>query len=153
MHQLFSNHDPGGSGSGLRDITRSIRQFCLLHELGSDGEAVEQQSQKLDELITAFRAAHGADSLSDERLRVLLLDEQERVATAAAMSATLAPLLTRQLQLAPPSPARTRRIQPGADGPQEPFARPAGVQSVADMIDGMLIQDAEDAPAIQRRRA
>ncbi len=120
--------------------------------MGADIEAIEQQSRKLDELVTAYRVAHGQDALPDERIRVLLLDEQERVASAAALSEMVAPLLAQRLQLPSAAAPRARRA-PARGVDHRPADLPQGAPAIADLIDGMLAQELDTLAAVKRRRA
>ncbi len=123
----------------MREIARVIRKICLLSETDRDAEAARVASTVLDPLIAAFREAHGAEALPDERLREIRTAERERAMDAAALGELLAPLLAEQLEHLSRGPgAAGRRREPSRSATSAP--------EIADLLDGMLRQqDAEPA--------
>jgi hypothetical protein len=140
LHPL-PNPDTIGNNVALREITRAMRQICLLQETGRNDEASRLEPMLLDPLIKTFRDTHGIGALPDDRLQSLLVCEQERVGNAAALGALLIPMLMERLR-ATPEPTRPEH---SAATQSRPAGNPARRFSVApdivDLLDGMLAQE------------
>ncbi|MDD2764240.1 MAG: hypothetical protein PHE83_09740 [Opitutaceae bacterium] len=102
--------DPTGIDTALREITRAVRQICLLQETGRDEEAGRLETTMLAPLIENCRGIHGAAALPDERLWSIRTSERERAGDAAALGELLVPLLLEHLDR--PTTARTGRPVP-----------------------------------------
>ncbi|MFA5058336.1 MAG: hypothetical protein WC485_09505 [Opitutaceae bacterium] len=145
------SRNPIGIDTALREITRAIRQICLLQETGREEEAGRLETTMLAPLIETCRGTHGAAALPDERLRNILTSERERAGDAAALGELLLPLLLEHLDR-PPAPDRTGRTAGAAiDLPPTQRPRPAGPPQIADLLDGMLAQE-RPHPARRPRR-
>ena len=140
LHPL-PNLDINGANLALREITRAMRQICLLQETGRNDEASSLGPMLLDPLIKTFRDAHGIGALPDDRLQNLLVCEQERVGNAAALGELLIPLLMERLRAAPevirPERSPASQSRPTGTPPRCPSAAP----DIADLLDGMLAQE------------
>ncbi len=126
----------------MREITRVVRQICLLAELGRESEASRVASSVLDPLIGKYREAHGAEALPDERIRQIQSHEEERARDAAALGEMLFPLLAEHLdglRRIPGQSDRPRAAARDAAGASEP--RPPLTPEIADLLDGMLAQE------------
>ena len=135
------NLNINGANLALREITRAMRQICLLQETGRNDEASRLGPMLLDPLIKTFRDAHGIGALPDDRLQNLLVCEQERVGNAAALGELLIPLLMERLRAAPevirPERSPASQSRPTGTPPRCPSAAP----DIADLLDGMLAQE------------
>ncbi len=126
----------------MREITRVVRQICLLAEIGRESEATRVASAVLDPLIGRYRESHGPESLPDERLREIQSHEEERARDAAALGEMLFPLLAEHLdglRLTPGQSVRARAAANEAAGTARP--RPPLTPEIADLLDGMLAQE------------
>jgi hypothetical protein len=140
------------------DVRRIYRRICLLRATGMSDEASALEQNEFAEVLTAARKAPQA---TQEETRILA-EESERVASASLLADLLAPLLANKLQSAVTAAAETaapistrksdavltsppRRARVAS--PEAPDSAAAGVPGIADMIDGMLSQEREYAPA------
>lgn len=134
----------------LREITRAMRQICLLQETGRNDEAARLEPMLLDPLIKSFRDTHGVGALPDDRVESLLVCERERVGDAAALGELLIPLLMEHLRATPGvgPPERPAATQPVRSRipPRPPTASP----EIADLLDGMLAQELPQSSAKAR---
>ncbi len=136
----------------MREITRVVRQICLLAEIDRESEASRVTSAVLNPLVDRYRGAHGPDSLPDERLREIRLREEERARDAAALGEMLVPLLARHLEALSRAAGRTEAA-PAATAPSADAgrSRPRLSPEIADLLDGMLAQEGGRPPARPRR--
>ncbi len=139
----------------MREITRVVRRICLLAEIDRETEASRVAAAVLDPLIEKYREAHGADSLSDERLREIQSHEQERARDAAALGEMLLPLLAEHLDGRRHAAGRAGSVRPAPAGAAEfPRSRPPMTPQIVDLLDGMLAQeDGRPPPRPRRPRA
>jgi hypothetical protein len=140
------------------DVRRVYRRICLLRATGLSDEASALEQNEFAEVLAAARKAPKA---AQEETRILA-EEAERVASASLLADLLAPLLANKLQSAViasaetaasvstrksdvvlASPPRRARVS-SSDAPE---SATAGIPGIADMIDGMLSQEREYAPA------
>jgi len=136
----------------MREIMRVMRRICLLAEIDRADEASRVAVAVLDPLISAYREAHGAESLPDERLREIQSHEQERASNAAALGEMLFPLLAEHIDGLRPTSGRAGHTHPGPEGPAEgPRRRPAASPEIADLLDGILAQEGSRPPSRPRR--
>ena len=143
MHPISSTDGIATDEGVPREIVRTLRRICLWEELERDAAAVAAEQRRLDELVAALPAA---SPLPAARLAVLRRAEQDRAASAAALSELLAPLLAESLEVAAAALA-AGRPRPSAPGPApRRRERPAAPLPIADLIDGMLAQEAEFHP-------
>jgi hypothetical protein len=134
------------------EVRRIYRRIGVLRATGREQEAETVENRDLARALTVARAA--AESESEET--AVLAVEAERVLNASLLAEMLAPLLAERLQstlgasvadgsraatFAPPSEttAPVASIAP-AKLPQP--RKNEGMPSIADLIDGMLSQDA-----------
>jgi len=137
--------EPAGTDAALREISRALRQICLLQETGREEEAAQLEPVLLESLIQSFRSRHGENSLPEEQVSRMRACERERAGDAAALGELLAPLLLEQLGRRP-DPPWTPPAPPSPAG-ASPARRPtATAPAVADLLDGMLAQDHVPAP-------
>ena len=131
-----------------RELLRTLRRICLWRELERDASAVAAEQRRLDDLVAALPAA---SPLPPGHLAALRRMEQDRAASAAALSEILAPLLVERLELAAAAltAGRPFRVTPGPAPRRR--ERPATPLPIADLIDGMLAQEAEANPRPSRQ--
>jgi hypothetical protein len=142
--------DPAGTDEALREISRTMRQICLLHEMGRNDEAAQREFVALDPLIQTFRNLHGADALPDGQIRSLWAFERERAENSAALSELLVPLLLEQLRR--PLDSLQSSLVHSPIIPASIVHRPtAASPEIADLLDGMLAQES-DRPARRPHR-
>jgi len=136
----------------MREITRVVRQICLLAEIDRESEASRVTSAILDPLVDRYREAHGPDSLPDERLREIRVHEQERARNAAALGEMLFPLLAEHLAALSRAAGRAEAA-PAAPAPAAGTgrSRPPLSPGIADLLDGMLAQEGSRPPVRPRR--
>lgn len=132
-----------------RDIVRTLRRLCLLHEMESDAAAISAEERRLEHLLAVARAAGSPATLSAERVEAVRRQEQERAANAAAMSELLAPLLSERFETMAPTRPATGAALTGRTPAGRHSGRPPAPLPIADLIDGMLAQ--EEPPAPPRR--
>ena len=126
-----------------REIVRTLRRICLWRELDREASAVAAEQRRLDDLVAALPP----DSpLAAGRLAALRRAEQDRAASAAAMSEILAPLLVERLELAAATLTAGRPLRATPGPVPRRRERPATPLPIADLIDGMLAQEAEASP-------
>ncbi len=132
----------------MRELMRAMRDFFLAEERGAEATIVAEQKRRVETLVAAYRAEHGMEALGDEALRGLLHHEQERVIAAVVLGEVLAPILLERighLQSFRPAEAHQPSARPG---PHRSPPRREAAPAIADLIDGMLLQ--EEAPAPRR---
>ena len=144
------NLNINGANLALREITRAMRQICLLQETGRNDEASRLGPILLDPLIKTFRDAHGIGALPDDRLQNLLVCEQERVGNAAALGELLIPMLMEHLQTTPEANPPERSLASHSRPPGNSPRRTSAAPDIADLLDGMLAQ--EPARPVARAR-
>jgi hypothetical protein len=143
--------DTAGVGAALREITRAIRQICLLQEIDQQDEASKLETKLLTPLINAYRDAHGAEALPDARIREIAVSEHKRASDAAALGELLAPLLAEYFAV-PTGVARASRQPAALDGAESARRRrPIVAPEIADLLDGMLAQE-QPRPSTRPRR-
>ena len=138
-------------------MRRIYRRICLLRATGKSDEA---SALEQNEFADALAAARTAPEATQKEIRILA-EESERIASANVLAELLAPLLANKLQSAVIAPADAATAvsirKPDAvlaapprrarvSSPESPESA-AGVPGIADMIDGMLSQEREYAPA------
>jgi hypothetical protein len=131
------------------DVRRIYRRVCLLRTTGKTEDADRLENS---EFAHALSAARIASNSGDEEAAVLA-KEAERVASACVLAELLAPLLAERLRAdAQPFMATQTATVPVAIEKPVVTARPPAqiVPSIADLIDGMLSQQAP-FPAIPSR--
>lgn len=120
----------------MAGIIRLIRRVCLLREQGGTAEANRLQAGELNAAIAEFRLWHGPESLTEEKVCALFMNETDVVREAMVLAEIMAPQLARLLPLAqaraepvfPVVPAERGNIRPLADGPP----------AISDLLDAML---------------
>jgi len=122
-----------------RELLRTLRRICLWRELERDASAVAAEQRRLDDLVAALPLPAG-------HLATLRRTEQDRAASAAALSEILAPLLVERLELAAAALTAGRPIRATPGPVPARRSRPALPLPIADLIDGMLAQEAEANP-------
>lgn len=140
-------------------MARLVRRVCVLRERGEVDAAENLRNGALASLIEFLHTSGDDPASIDQRIEVIYVTEQERVANASALAELLLPLLTdsapvfgASAESAPsvttmPSPPPTAPIAP----PDKPARRPG---DIADFLDDMIAQErAEDADPSSRRRA
>ncbi len=125
----------------LDDVRRLYRQACL-HRLAHDeGAAARILNHDLPALVARLRAGDDGYRWTDEALRAACADEYRRVLDAQVIG----DFVLRRLQgTSADSAAPFVAVAPVAvpDEPAPPpRERPAGPQSITDMLDSMLAQD------------
>lgn len=127
----------------------------MLRASGRDDEAATLEHGELAGALSAARIA--ADGEVDDA--ALLTQENDRVATAAALADLVAPLLVERLRaeiaslaLRAPSAAAAAPAATTLD-PPTPAPRPPSeaVPAIADLIDGMLSQQSKAPPSRRSR--
>ena len=140
-------------------MRRLYRRICLLRATGQNEEASALERSEFSEVLSSARKAPEA---AQNETRILA-EESERVASASILAELLAPILAKKLQapvltsVETTSPAPARKTETSLSAPprrarvssaensESPAA--AGVPGIADLIDGMLSQEREYAPA------
>ena len=133
----------------LAEITRCIRQICLLREQDNATEAQRIEQNEFANTLRDLRLAHGPDLLPESELRAMFAAEQKRVADAVVLSELLIPQLVKSFGAVSPvqvQPAN-RPISPVVVNAREAAspaskAAPAGVSpAIADLLDAMLASE------------
>ena len=139
-------------------MRRIYRQVCLLRARGQLAEAAALETSDLASALSTARLT----SPRNQDEASLFAAEDERVATAATLAELLVPLLAERLRseltpvaaAAPPAPAAsvaTRDTHRPAETPSSPAfpttppTAPSTAPSIADFIDGMLVQQRPSA--------
>lgn len=139
----FSSSTP--RSSAWDSVRRLYRRICVLRALGKEDEALALERSEYRFVLSQARAE--AESIVDEAN--LLASEAERVEAAALLAEVLAPLLAERLRSAgEPAPTSVALPAPAqfvsSKSPTAPAApsrpTPAVVPGVADLIEGMLLQ-------------
>jgi hypothetical protein len=128
-------NDSSAAAEDLTGIIRLVRRICLFREQGETARAAHLHADELLSAIAEYRLWHGPQSLTDEKLCVLFVNETEHVREAMALAAIVAPDLARLVQPeGPESEPIFPRIQPV--GSIKPF--PDGPPPITELLDGMM---------------
>ncbi len=144
-----STHLEPAAAGRLAGITRLMRRICLLREQDDAGRASALQATELADAVREWRAAHGAEALSDDELRRLFAAEEQRVAEAVVLAELLIPQLVGGR---PPVPAKPVPASPAPARPRTPAAS-SGSPAIPDLLDAMLAAERtgrRPAPALAR---
>jgi hypothetical protein len=117
--------------TGPRDegIARLCRQICLCRTRGQVGEASRLEDILREQVSAGF---------SGDTLQEIFVNEQKRVIDALMLAEVLGPLLTEHLSAASSDPARAPA--PAVRSSRRTTAT-AGPLAIADLIEGMLVQE------------
>jgi hypothetical protein len=138
----LSSSDSAAAAEDLTGIIRLIRRICLLREQGEAGRAGRLHADELVAAIAKYRLWHGPESLTDEKLCVLFVNETEHVREAMALAAVLAPELVPLVAPegsveAEPVFAPIRPL-----GSVRPF--PGGPPAIRELLDALLTAKASE---------
>jgi hypothetical protein len=128
----FSSSD---SAADLPGIIRLVRRICLFREQGETARAARLHADELVSAIAEYRLWHGPESLTEEKLCAIFVNETEHVREAIALAVVLAPELAR---LIPRGDAESEPVFPQMRslGSVKPFSdRPP---AIAELLDAML---------------
>jgi hypothetical protein len=138
------------AAAGLTGIIRLVRRICLFREQGETARAAQLHAGELVSAIAEYRLWHGPDSLTDEKLCMLFVNETEHVREAMALAAVLAPDLA---GVVPPGDPEAEPVFPPMRplGSVKPF--PDGPPAIGELLDAMMVAKApedRDPPATSR---
>ncbi len=134
------------SAADLTGIIRLVRRICLYREQGETARAARLHADELVAAIAEYRLWHGPDSLTDEKLCVLFVNETDHVREAMALAAALAPDLA---GVVPPEGPEAEPVFPPVKplGSVKPF--PDNPPAITELLDAMLTAE----PPEQRPRS
>lgn len=123
-------------------MRRVYRRVCVLRATGKVDEAAALENEDLARALAAARIATN----NSEQEAAVLADEAERIANATVLAELLAPMLAEHLRPeTAPAAAPSVAMAPAVPDQPSKATRPPpekNVPSIADLIDGMLSQEA-----------
>lgn len=133
VNESSSSDSPAASGD-LGGIIRLVRRICLYREQGDGERAARLQADELVSAVAAYRLWHGPDSLTEEKLCGIFVNETDHVREAMAIAAVVAPDLA---TLVPPSESEAESVFPPMRplGSMRPF--PDGPPAISELLDAM----------------
>jgi hypothetical protein len=132
----YPSSDRPAAAEGLAGIIRLIRRVCLYREQGEAASASRLQSGELASAVAEYRLWHKPESLTEEQICALFVNETEHVREAMVLAEIMAPQLARLLSPSAPLPVPVFPSVPPGRAAVRPLAD--GPPAITDLLDAML---------------
>jgi hypothetical protein len=146
----FASSERVAIAEDLAGIIRLVRRICILREQGEADRAARLHADELVAAIAEYRLWHGPDSLTDEKICAVFVNETELVQEAMVLAELMAPQLARLLPQARPGAAPMVPSAPAERAAIRPL--PEGPPAITDLLDAMLAAERPGRPPPANQR-